>query len=153
MKVQQLLFLVLCGLDFVMAQSSQPTTCNVTRTLDTTVPELCYARLNDLSPGRLNFTLVNGSAMNVTLKFNPLPKTRQVELEVVDNSDGLKAWTALANAFVDDVRSGSLPYGKLSANRYIEWAWSCLYGGAQRVIITQHVLMIIDTPISVGLGW
>ena len=103
------LFLTCCS-KFVVAQST-PNTCYIT--LDTTVPEFCYSTLqNRLSRGRLNFTLVNGTNTNVTLEFEPLPENHQVELEVVDSSDGLKAWANLANSFVDGVRSGSLPYGK-----------------------------------------
>ena len=123
--------LLVCCSNFVIAQSN---TCYVT--LDTTVPEFCYATLqNRLPQGRLNFTLVNGINTSVTLEFEPLPENHQVELEVVDNSDGLKAWANLANSFVDSVRSGSLPYGKYlslvafdEACNYIMngWAWHAI---------------------------
>ena len=107
-KIPWVALLLACCSTFVAAQSN---TCYFR--LDTTVPEFCYATLqNRLPQGRLNFTLVNGTNRNVTLEFAPLPENHQVELEVVDNSDGLKAWANLANSFVDGVRSGSLPYGK-----------------------------------------
>ena len=95
--------------NFAAAQST-PNTCYTT--LDTTVPEFCYTSLQNRFPQRrLNFTL-NVTSTSVTLEFDSLPENRQVNLEVVDNSDGLKAWANLANSFVDSVRSGSLPYGK-----------------------------------------
>ena len=73
------------------------------------MPQLCRSSLERLfSPRRLNFTL-NGSVV----EFEQLPENRQVEIEIDDNSDGLDAWANLANAFVDSVRSGSLPYGKV----------------------------------------
>lgn len=72
-----------------------------------TVPQFCYDSLQRRFAERLNYTLVNGS----TLALDPLPKNRQVELKVDDNSDGLKGWANLANSVVDGVRSGSLPYG------------------------------------------
>ena len=111
MKMPWVVLLLACYSTIVVAQRSTPNTCSFT--LDTTVPEFCYTTLqNRLPQGRLNFTLVNGTNTSVTLKFEPLPENHQVELEVVDNSDGLKAWANLANSFVDSVRSGSLPYGK-----------------------------------------
>ena len=51
--------------------------------------------------------------MGVTLEFEPLPENRQVDVEVVDNSNGLKPWARLSNSFVDSVLSGGLPYGKV----------------------------------------
>ena len=78
------------------------------------MPQFCYAYLlNRFPQGGLNFIVVNGSNTNVRLEFEPLPENRQVDLEVVDNSDGLKGWSRLANSFVDSVRSGSLPYGRV----------------------------------------
>ena len=89
----------------VTAQSTPPDTCYVT--LDITVPQFCYASLQNRFPQRLNFTVVNGS----TLELDPLPENRQVELKVDDSSGGLRGWANLANGLVDGVRSGSLPYG------------------------------------------
>ena len=121
-----MLRLMLCGLlllscydqcsDFVaaksLAQSTPPNTCYVT--LDTTVPQFCYTSpLNKFPQGGLNFAIIENKSQ---LEFEPLPENRQVDLEVVDNSDGLKGWSSLANSFVDSVRSGSLPYGRVHNN-------------------------------------
>ena len=98
--------LLVFGSSLVIAQSNSGT-CDINR--GTTVPQLCRSSLERLfSPRRLNFTL-NGSVV----EFEQLPENRQVEIEIDDNSDGLDAWANLANAFVDSVRSGSLPYGKV----------------------------------------
>lgn len=108
-----ILFLSCCS-NFVPAQFTPGlgSTCNVT--LDTTVPQFCYASLEGGIPrGRLNFTIVYESNSSVSLRFEALPENRQVNLEVVDDSDGLKGWASVANSFVDSVRGGSLPYGKL----------------------------------------
>ena len=103
--------LLACFSNIVVAESRR-NTCYVT--LDTTVPEFCYTTLQNRFPQRkLNFSLVNGTNNRVSLEFKPLPENHQVELEVINNSDGLKAWASLANSFVDTVRSGSLPYGIL----------------------------------------
>lgn len=108
MRALWLSTLLVFGSSLVIAQSNSGT-CDITLDRSTTVPQACRASLERLfSPRRLNFTF-NGSA----LIFEPLPENRQVEIEVDDNSDGLEAWANLANSFVDSVRSGSLPYGKL----------------------------------------
>ena len=103
--------LVFCS-SLVIAQSNSRT-CDITLNRGTTVPQFCRASLETIfSPRRLNFTL-NGSV----LEFEQLPENRQVEIEIDDNSDGLQAWANLANSFVDSVRSGSLPYGKLKCQK------------------------------------
>ena len=112
-----ILFLSCCS-NFVSAQfTPRPGTCNVT--LDTTVPQFCYTNLERVFPrGRLNFTIVYESNSSVTLRFKALPENRQVNLEVVDDSDGLKSWASLANSFVDSVRGGSLPYGTVECYEF-----------------------------------
>ena len=90
-------------------------TCSYTR-LDTTVSQFCYTTLlNRFAYKRLNFTIVTTGSPNTgaALEFEPLTDNRQVDVEVVDDSDGLKAWTSLANSFVDGVLDGGLPYGKV----------------------------------------
>ena len=113
MKALWLSTLLVIGSSLVIAQGNSRT-CDITLDRGLTVPRLCYNfiqnRLND-SRRNLNFTLTNDSE----LIFAPLPENRQVEIEIDDNSDGLESWSNLANAFVDSVRSGSLPYsGKYS---------------------------------------
>ena len=111
-KILSLILFLSCCSNFVSTQFTPSGTCNVT--LDTTVPQFCYANLEGRFPrGRLNFTIVYESSSSVTLRFEALPDNRQVNLEVVDDSDGLKGWASLANSFVDSVRGGSLPYGKV----------------------------------------
>ena len=108
MRVLWLSTLLVFGSSLVIAQSSG--SCDSRLDRGTTVPQFCYALLQSLYPGRaINFTLTDESE----LIFTPLPENRQVEVEVDDNSDGLESWSNLANAFVDSVRSGSLPYGKV----------------------------------------
>ena len=103
MKALWLSALLVLGCSLVIAQ-----VCNVDRSR--TVPQLCVSSLETrFSPRRLNFTILNESK----LSFEPLPENRQVDIEVDENSDGLESWANLANAFVDSVRSGSLPYGKV----------------------------------------
>ena len=110
MRALWLSTLLVFGSSLVFAQTNSGT-CDITLDRGTTVPQTCRASLErSFAPRRLNFTFLNGSV----LEFEPLPENRQVEIEVDDNSDGLDAWANLANAFVDSVRSGSLPYGKLS---------------------------------------
>lgn len=109
MRVMWLSTLLVFSSSLVIAQRSSGS-CNITLDRGTTVPQLCYSLLRSLYPGRaINFTLTDESE----LIFTPLPENRQVEVEVDDNSDGLESWSNLANAFVDSVRSGSLPYGKV----------------------------------------
>jgi len=92
----------------VTAQTNS-TDCNITLDRDDTVPQLCYAYIQAQFRGRkLNFTVTNEM-----LNFEPLPENRQVAIQIDENSDGLEAWANLANAFVDSVRSGSLPYGNV----------------------------------------
>ena len=107
MKALWLSTLLLFSSCLVTAQNS-PGSCNITLDRDVTVPQFCYVSVQGQFPRRLNFTVMNGS-----LEFEPLPENRQVEIEIDENSDGLEAWANLANAFVDSVRSGSLPYGKV----------------------------------------
>lgn len=118
MKGLWLSTLLLLASSFVIAQNNAGT-CNITLNRNTTVPQFCYSIVERRFQGRPNFTL-NGSV----LVFDPLPENRQVEIEIDDNSDGLEAWSNLANAFVDSVRSGSLPYGKLKCqivlNKYLD---------------------------------
>ena len=102
MKALWLSTLLVFGSSIVIAQ-----VCDVERSMS--VPQLCVSSLERrFTSRRLNFT-INGSV----LTFEPLPENRQVDIEVDDNSDGLESWANLANAFVDSVRSGSLPYGKM----------------------------------------
>lgn len=106
MKALWLSTLLVFGSSVVIAQNNAEN-CNIT--LDTTVPRSCLAFVKEKLGRRPNFDLTNDSE----LEFNPLPENRQVEIEIDDNSDGLEAWADLANSFVDSVRSGSLPYGKI----------------------------------------
>lgn len=100
--------LILFGSSLVIVQSNSGT-CNSRLDGDITVPQFCVSLLESrAAPRRLNFTLRDGSMLD----FSPLPENRQIEIQIDDNSDGLEAWANLANAFVDSVRSGSLPYGK-----------------------------------------
>ena len=94
----------------LVAQSNSGT-CDI-MDRGTTVPQFCHSSLGggpleaglfSLQISRLNFTL-NGSI----LVFTPLPENRQNEIEIDDKS---KVWTNLANAFVNSIGSGSLPYG------------------------------------------
>ena len=105
MKALWLSTLLLVSLSLVNSR-----TCDITLERDSTVPGLCYRlveyQLANDSRRNLNFSLTNDSE----LIFEPLPENRQVEIEIDDNSDGLESWSNLANAFVDGVRSGSLPY-------------------------------------------
>ena len=112
-----ILFLLCCTI-IVTAQSVPPMandTCSYAR-LDTTVSQFCYTTLlNRFAYKRLNFTIVTTGSPNTgaALEFEPLTDNRQVDVEVVDDSDGLKAWTSLANSLVDSVLDGGLPYGKV----------------------------------------
>lgn len=90
----------------------QNDTCDISLGEFDSVPAMCQSAQKlaaQLVADVLNFSL----AANGSIMFTPLPRARVVTLEVNDDSDGLKAWANLANAFVDSVRSGSLPYGKL----------------------------------------
>lgn len=108
MKVLWLLTLLVLGSSLVVAQSNSGT-CDSRLDRGTTVPQFCYQLVqSQFNQRQLNFSLVNDSE----LVFTPLPENRQIDVEIDDNSDGLESWSNLANAFVDSVRSGSLPYGK-----------------------------------------
>ena len=110
-----MLWLILLLSFTVLAQSSPPNACHYV-TLDSTVSQFCYTTLlSKFAYKRLNFTIVTTGPpnMGVTLEFEPLPENRQVDVEVVDNSNGLKPWARLSNSFVDSVLSGGLPYGKV----------------------------------------
>ena len=100
--------LVLCSFAVVSAQNSG-SSCDISLAGLVSVPELCLSAQEEAARSVsevVNFTLAeNGSVI-----FEPLPPARVVIVAVNDNSDGLKAWANLANAFVDGVRSGSLPY-------------------------------------------
>ena len=96
-----------------LAESNSGLTCDITMNGGTTtVPQFCLSSLgggpleesSSLLISRLNFTL-NGSV----LTFAPLPENRQNEIEIDDNSK--TDWADLANAIVDSIGSGSLPYG------------------------------------------
>ena len=113
-----ILFLLCCTI-IVTAQSVPPMandTCSYAR-LNTTVSQFCYTTLlNRFAYKRLNFTIVTTGSPNTgaALEFEPLTDNHQVDrVEVVDDSDGLKAWTSLANSLVDSVLDGGLPYGKV----------------------------------------
>lgn len=110
MKALWLSTLLVIGSTLVIAQGNSGT-CDIRLDRGLTVPRLCYNIVQNELGRNLNFTLTNDSE----LIFAPLPENRQVEIEIDDNSDGLESWSNLANAFVDSVRSGSLPYsGKYS---------------------------------------
>jgi len=108
MKALWLYPLALCSLGVVLAQD----TCDISLGGAESVPQMCESlqqRAADLVQRILNFTLAD----NGSIIFERLPPARIVNVEVDDDSDGLKAWANLANAFVDSVRSGSLPYGNV----------------------------------------
>ena len=125
-----ILFLSCCTI-IVTAQSAPPMandTCSYAR-LGTTVSQFCYTTLlNRFAYKRLNFTIVTTGLPNTgaALEFEPLIDNHQVDVEVVDDSDGLKAWASLANSLVDSVLDGGLPYGKVIISVNI------IYGGAGR---------------------
>ena len=95
-----------------LAESNSGLTCDITMDEDTTVPQFCLSSLGggplegpfSFQISRLNFTF-NGSV----LTFAPLPENRQNVVEIDDNSK--TDWADLANAIVDSIGSGSLPYG------------------------------------------
>ncbi|XP_065919137.1 prominin-1-A-like isoform X2 [Dysidea avara] len=111
MRTLWLYIFIICRLSRAIAQnsSSSSSSCNISLAGHVSVPELCLSAqeaATRLLSRVLNFTL----AENGSLIFEPLPHARQVNVEVEDESNGLKAWANLANSFVDSVRSGSLPY-------------------------------------------
>ena len=111
-KLKALWLSILLVFGSSLVAQSNPGTCDIIDS-GTTVPQFCHSSLGggplrlegpfSLQISRLNFTL-NGSI----LVFTPLPENRQSEIEIDDNS---KVWTNLANALVDSIGSGSLPYG------------------------------------------
>ena len=114
MRTLWLYIFIICRLSRAIAQnsSSSSSSCNISLAGHVSVPELCLSAqeaATRLLSRVLNFTL----AENGSLIFEPLPHARQVNVEVEDESNGLKAWANLANSFVDSVRSGSLPYGNV----------------------------------------
>jgi len=103
------LWLYLLVLSVVSAQNNSGSSCNISLDGFTSVPRLCLSAQQAavrLVSDVVNFTLAD----NGSIIFEPLPPARVVNVAVDDDSDGLKAWANLANAFVDSVRSGSLPY-------------------------------------------
>lgn len=110
MKALWLYPLALCSLSVVLAQNNNDT-CDISLGGFDSVPRMCES-LQRRAAGFLNFTLAD----NGSIIFIPLPPARIANIEVNDDSDGLKGWANLANAFVDSVRSGSLPYGNVVDN-------------------------------------
>jgi len=95
-----------------VAQNNSGSSCNISLAGQVSVPELCLSvqqAAAQLVSDVVNFTLAD----NGSIIFEPLPPARVVNVAVNDDSDGLKAWANLANAFVNAVRSGSLPYGNV----------------------------------------
>ncbi|XP_065919451.1 prominin-1-A-like [Dysidea avara] len=108
MRALWLYLLALCSLGVVLAQNDN-NTCDISLGGFSSVPQMCDSiqrEVAEMLQEMLNFSLAD----NGSIIFAPLPAARLVHIEVNDNSDGLKGWANLANAFVDSVRSGSLPY-------------------------------------------
>ena len=111
MRALWLYLLALCSLGVVLAQNDN-NTCDISLGGFSSVPQMCDSiqrEVAEMLQEMLNFSLAD----NGSIIFAPLPAARLVHIEVNDNSDGLKGWANLANAFVDSVRSGSLPYGNV----------------------------------------
>ena len=102
--------LLCCLISKVLAAQTSSSSCDISLAGQVSVPELCLSAQQaaaQLVSRTVNFSLLD----NGSISFEPIPAIRAVTLEVNKESGGLNGWANLANAFVDGVRSGGLPYG------------------------------------------